>query len=104
MTDYHEQAHNEYLEQVSESGIPLWVLDYYGSLHSLERKARPLYQYRLTWLDEYNGQHYQIADAPDILEAMEYIHNQAMQFGYKQCRFIKVELNDTETQNKDLPF
>lgn len=106
------ELHEEYLRQISESDMPIWLLDIYGSSSSKRENARPLYSYRLFWLDEHYTEHFQVACAYTMYEAMAYIENQAMQFGYKQCRFTKVELYDDDpdhplpqdTWDGDLPF
>ena len=111
-TDYQEQAYREYLQQVSESGIPLWVLDYYGYALLHEENARPLCEYQITWADESGGTHVQIAQGYNVHEAISYIENQARVFGYKECRFIKAEACESDpddllpqdTWDGDLPF
>jgi hypothetical protein len=109
-TDYKEQAYREYLELIHESGVPLWVLDYYA-LDFAQERARPLCEYQITWADEFGSAHVQIAQGYNIHEAIAYIENQARVFGYKECRFIKAEACESDdhplvqdTWHDDLPF
>lgn len=116
MTQSNEDAlhglHQEYLKQVSESGMPIWLLDLYGSSPSGREDARPLYSYELYWSDEHGNNHHQLADGYTMYEAMAFIENQAMQFGYKTCRFNTVRMYDCDpdhplpqdTWDGDLPF
>lgn len=110
--DYLHELHDEYMKQVNESGMPIWLLDLYSSSPSGREDARPLYSYELFWLDEHGNNHHQVADGYTMYEAMAFIENQAMQFGYKTCQFTKVEIWDDDPDhplpsdkwNGDLPF
>lgn len=110
--DYLHELHDEYIKQVNESGMPIWLLDLYSSYPCRRKNARPLDHYELFWLDEHNTEHIQYYDAGNMYEAMAFIENQALQFGYKTCRFTKVELYSYEqdhplpqdTWDGDLPF
>ena len=31
-----EAEHNHYLQQVTESGVPIWMLDYYGQQYMMD--------------------------------------------------------------------
>lgn len=97
--DYLHELHDEYMKQVNESGMPIWLLDLYGSYPCRRKNARPLYGYHLKWSDEYGHNHDQYHDAHSMYEAMAFIENQARQFGYKTCQFTKVELEKRVKEN-----
>ena len=112
--DYLQEIHDEYTKQVLDSGLPLWLSDIYsqGSYKAGEKCAAPLYSYRLFWTDEFNDSHEQVSYGYNMYEAMSFIENQAMQFGYKTCQFTKVEIWDddpdhplpSDKHDGDLPF
>lgn len=108
------QLHQEYIQQISESGIPLWVHNEYSlPPYTVEEEARvPKNTYYLIWSDNFTKRHETIVEAIDMAEAMNFVDNQARQFGYNTCNFISVSRYEhdpdhplpQDTWNGDLPF
>jgi hypothetical protein len=106
--DLLQQQHEDYLRQVSESGLPLWVLNEYSlPLPSVEERARVQKStYYCVWSDNFSKRHTTIVEAIDMLDAMNFVDNEARQFGYETCNFISVSVyeNDYDCHGDDLPF
>ena len=113
--DYLQELHEDYLRNINESGLPLYLSHLYDQQQYKEegKGAGPLFSYQLFWLDEFDTEHLQYCDGHSMYEAMSFIENQAMQFGYKQCKFTRVEIYNDDPDHPlpsdkwdgdDLPF
>ena len=108
-----QYIHEEYIKQVSESGVSLYELQqqYLYELYCGYTEGKVGNVYNLLWKDEYGQIHEQVCSGFNIYEAMAFIETQAYEFGHKACTFVKVEVADFDKSSSpgkaswdDLPF